>query len=303
MKILAPLRSLDEVEALCAAGADEFYCGLSPAGWETAFGSASVHRRNARAAGVRDLDELQRIVAQAGDRPVFATLNAPSYPAGAVGKLADFAQVLLGVGVSALIVAEHGNLPYPEGTACADVLVAGEKGGKMAGLVFGGVAVAAVYKALNSIFAFWKEAVTFATGAKSKLPNATISSEISPEYLGVGYILGPRIGGIMVSGSILAWVVLFIAPAVAISVFWLVHILPEKIAEKRHHPQAPAIKTLCLLSLFFGGMLWPLAWLWAYSKPVLYKMAYGRDVEEPVPTQDDSLVPRAEAPESLREET
>ncbi len=103
--------------------------------------------------------------------------------------------------------------------------------------------------------------------------------------------------------NILAWVVLFIAPAVAISVFWLVHILPEKIAEKRHHPQAPAIKTLCLLSLFFGGMLWPLAWLWAYSKPVLYKMAYGRDVEEPVPTQDDSLVPRAEAPESLREET
>jgi putative OPT family oligopeptide transporter len=107
-----------------------------------------------------------------------------------------------------LIVAEHKNLPYPEGTACADVLIAGEKGGKMAGLVFGGVAVAAVYKALNSIFGFWKEAVTFATGAKAKLPNATVSSEISPEYLGVGYILGPRIGGIMVSGSVIAWIVL-----------------------------------------------------------------------------------------------
>ena len=79
--------------------------------------------------------------------------------------------------------------------------------------------------------------------------------------------------------NILAWVVLFIAPAVAISVFWLVHILPEKIAEKRHHPQAPAIKTLCLLSLFFGGMLWPLAWLWAYSKPVFHKLAYGTDVD------------------------
>ena len=77
--------------------------------------------------------------------------------------------------------------------------------------------------------------------------------------------------------NILAWVVLFIAPAIAIAVFWLVHILQEKIAEKRHHPQAPAIKTLCLLSLFFGGLLWPLAWLWAYSKPVLYKMAYGVD--------------------------
>jgi CBS domain containing-hemolysin-like protein len=77
--------------------------------------------------------------------------------------------------------------------------------------------------------------------------------------------------------DILAWVVLVIAPVIAITVFWLVHILPEKIAEKRHHPQAPAIKTLCLLSLFFGGMLWPIAWLWAYSRPVLYKMAYGTD--------------------------
>ena len=78
-----------------------------------------------------------------------------------------------------------------------------------------------------------------------------------------------------------AWVVLFLAPTIAIAVFWIVHILPEKIAEKRHHPQAKAIQTLCLLSLFFGGMLWPLAWLWAYSKPVLYKMAYGTDRAEP----------------------
>ena len=74
-----------------------------------------------------------------------------------------------------------------------------------------------------------------------------------------------------------AWVVLFIAPTVAIALFWIVHILPEKIAEKREHPQAQAIKTLCLLSLAFGGMLWPLAWLWAYTKPVLYKLAYGTD--------------------------
>jgi CBS domain containing-hemolysin-like protein len=81
--------------------------------------------------------------------------------------------------------------------------------------------------------------------------------------------------------DILAWVVLVIAPAIAITVFWLVHILPEKIAEQRHHPQAPAIKTLCMLSLFFGGLLWPLAWLWAYSKPVLYKMAYGSDTVQP----------------------
>jgi CBS domain containing-hemolysin-like protein len=80
--------------------------------------------------------------------------------------------------------------------------------------------------------------------------------------------------------DVLSWVVLVIAPAVGIVVFWLVHIMPEKIAEKRRHPQAKAIQVLCLLSLAFGGLLWPLAWLWAYSKPVLYKMAYGTDVGE-----------------------
>ncbi len=74
-----------------------------------------------------------------------------------------------------------------------------------------------------------------------------------------------------------AWVVLFIAPLAAIGIFLLIHILPEKIAEKKRHPQLDAIKTLCLLSLFFGGMLWPLAWLWAYTKPVVHKMAYGTD--------------------------
>jgi CBS domain containing-hemolysin-like protein len=78
----------------------------------------------------------------------------------------------------------------------------------------------------------------------------------------------------------IAWVVLVLVPVVGITVFWLVHILPEKVAEKRRHPQAKAIQVLCLLSLVFGGLLWPLAWLWAYSKPVLYKMAYGTDVSD-----------------------
>jgi CBS domain containing-hemolysin-like protein len=78
----------------------------------------------------------------------------------------------------------------------------------------------------------------------------------------------------------ISWVVLILVPVVVLVVFWLVHILPEKIAEQRKHPQAKAIQVLCLLSLVFGGMLWPLAWLWAYSKPVLYKMAYGTDVAE-----------------------
>jgi hypothetical protein len=89
--------------------------------------------------------------------------------------------------------------------------------------------------------------------------------------------------------DVMAWVVLVIAPVVGIAVFLMVHILPEKIAEKKKHPQTDAIKTLCLLSLAFGGMLWPLAWLWAYSKPVMYKLAYGTDKLEHA--HDDAGVP------------
>lgn len=83
------------------------------------------------------------------------------------------------------------------------------------------------------------------------------------------------------AADVLTWIVLIVAPVVAIAVFWLVHILPEKIAEKKHHPQAGAIQCLCLLSLVFGGLLWPIAWLWAYTKPVLYKNAYGVDKVPP----------------------
>src|SRR5678815_4255588 len=78
----------------------------------------------------------------------------------------------------------------------------------------------------------------------------------------------------------IAWVVLVIAPIIGITVFWLVHVMPEKIAEKKKHPQTHAIHCLCLLSLCFGGLLWPIAWLWAYTKPVLHKLAYGTDVDE-----------------------
>ena len=80
--------------------------------------------------------------------------------------------------------------------------------------------------------------------------------------------------------SVLAVIVIVIVPIVLIVLFWMVHVLPEKIAHKRHHPQTQAIQVLCLLSLVFGGMLWPLAWLWAYTKPVLHKMAYGTDKHE-----------------------
>ena len=94
---------------------------------------------------------------------------------------------------------------------------------------------------------------------------------------------GPLVDAI---AGYMAIFVLFFVPALLIYVFWMIHILPEKIAEQRGHPQADAIKTLCLLSLAFGGLLWPLAWLWAYSKPVLYKMAYGTDRIEHVPSVD-----------------
>src|SRR5436309_2062185 len=70
------------------------------------------------------------------------------------------------------------------------------------------------------------------------------------------------------AADVIAIIVLIVVPVVVLVVFWLVHILPEKIAEKRHHPQKDAINTLCVLSLFFGGILWPLAWIWAYSRPV-----------------------------------
>ncbi len=75
----------------------------------------------------------------------------------------------------------------------------------------------------------------------------------------------------------LAWFIVFAVPIAGIVLFWMVHVLPEKIAHKRHHPQTDAIKTLCLLSLVFGGLLWPIAWLWAYIKPIGYRMAYGTE--------------------------
>jgi hypothetical protein len=90
----------------------------------------------------------------------------------------------------------------------------------------------------------------------------------------------------------LAIFVLVFVPGVLIYLFWMVHILPEKIAERRGHPQADAIKALCLLSLVFGGLLWPIAWLWAYSKPVLHKMAYGTDrVDHSAPEEHPAADP------------
>jgi putative OPT family oligopeptide transporter len=107
-----------------------------------------------------------------------------------------------------IIVKEHGVLPFPEGTACADVLVAGERGGKLAQKVFYGLGIAFLYKTLMSLFGLWKDVPEYIFSKKSALPNGTINGEITPELLGVGYIIGPKIAGIMVAGGVLSWLVL-----------------------------------------------------------------------------------------------
>ena len=98
----------------------------------------------------------------------------------------------------------------------------------------------------------------------------------------------------------ISWVVLIIGPIIGIVAFWMVHILPEKIAEKKRHPQAKAIQCVCLLSLCFGGLLWPFAWLWAYTKPVLHKMAYGTDVGEPHGHEGEEVTEEQKEIEKLR---
>jgi OPT family oligopeptide transporter len=107
-----------------------------------------------------------------------------------------------------LIVKEHGVLPYPEGTACASVLKAGEKGGELALTAIWGVIVAGSYAILQKIFHVIKDVPDFATRQANKFfPSAKIAGEITPEYMGVGYIIGPKIGGILVAGGILSWFV------------------------------------------------------------------------------------------------
>jgi CBS domain containing-hemolysin-like protein len=97
--------------------------------------------------------------------------------------------------------------------------------------------------------------------------------------------------------NVISWVALVIAPIIGIVLFWLVHILPEKIAHKRKHPQTRLVQCLCLMSLVFGGILWPLAWILAYSKPVLHKLAYGTDVDESLAHDDHGEAHTAETSE------
>ncbi len=105
-----------------------------------------------------------------------------------------------------LIVKEHGVLPYPEGTACASVLVAGEKGGDFAKTAYQGLGFAMSYAVLQKVFHVIAETPAWVTRQTNKyFPSATVNGEITPEYLGVGYIIGPKIAGVLVAGGVLGW--------------------------------------------------------------------------------------------------
>ena len=105
-----------------------------------------------------------------------------------------------------LIVQEHGTLPYPEGTACASVLIAGERGGDFAKTAYQGLGAAALYALLQKVLHVVAEVPVWATRQTNRyFPSAQVAGEITPEYLGVGYIIGFRISAVLVGGGILAW--------------------------------------------------------------------------------------------------
>lgn len=145
----------------------------------------------------------------------------------------------------AFIVKQHGKLIYPEGTACAEVLVAGEKGGATAKMVFVGFGIALVYKFLTAATKLWaaEPAVELstedeATGVKSGLKGAELSAEFSPELLGVGYLIGPRIACLMMAGAVLSYFVL--GPAIA------------TFGEKLEEPVPPAKRSVAEVSTFIA---------------------------------------------------
>ncbi len=144
---------------------------------------------------------------------IFLLPHGPGYFNYTQILLLSFAGGILGVLMMvplrrALIVKEHGVLPYPEGTACAEVLVAGERGGQLAALVFSGLGFGALWKSLSWIFNLFRTEIGHSFARTGLFPNATVNVDISPEYMGVGYVIGPRIAGTMVAGGVLSWLVL-----------------------------------------------------------------------------------------------
>src|SRR6476659_4367339 len=144
---------------------------------------------------------------------IFLTPNGPGFFSYFQILMLAFAGGILGVLMMvplrrALIVKEHVVLPYPEGAACADVLVAGERGGALAKTVFSGLGIGAAWKALSWIVQVFRTDVGYSMSRASFFPNATLNVDISPEYMGVGYVIGPRIAGVMFAGGVLSWLVL-----------------------------------------------------------------------------------------------
>src|ERR1700760_3774870 len=111
-----------------------------------------------------------------------------------------------------LIVEEHGVLTYPEGTACADVLMAGERGGSLASRVFLGLGLGSLYTLFqnDNIFKAWPGTPEYQPdfGPAHIMRGASIKADATPEYLGVGYIIGPRVAGIIFAGGVFSWLVL-----------------------------------------------------------------------------------------------
>jgi putative OPT family oligopeptide transporter len=129
-----------------------------------------------------------------------------------VGVLGGLLGILMMIPLRrAFVVKKHGELKYPEGTACADVLIAGEKGGSTAKMLFFGFGIGFVFQWLMKACKLWKdeaEVHLYNETTKSGLTGAAIGSEMNPSLLGVGYIIGPRIASIMVAGGVLAYLVL-----------------------------------------------------------------------------------------------
>ncbi|MCE2810667.1 MAG: OPT/YSL family transporter, partial [Planctomycetaceae bacterium] len=117
----------------------------------------------------------------------------------------------------AFIVKQHGKLTFPEGRACAEVLIAGEKGGSTASMIFSGFGLGFLYQAGMQVFKLWRDEASVPLFAQSAgkvvgLKGASLSMEVNPSLLGVGYIIGPKIASIMVAGGVLAYLV--IAPMI-----------------------------------------------------------------------------------------
>jgi putative OPT family oligopeptide transporter len=187
---------------------------------------------------------------------IFLTPDGPAYFNYYQIAMLAFAGGILGVLMMvplrrALIVKEHGVLPYPEGAACADVLIAGERGGKLASMVFAGVGVGALWKALSWVFNLFLQELDYSTPRSSQFPNATLNIDISPEYMGVGYVIGPRIAGTMFAGGVLSWLVLL--PLLSILGAYINVPLPPI------HPNFannPATGVPFLISQMSPGQLW-----------------------------------------------